>query len=284
MHQHKYFNLRLHETNELEQILHTKIIRRKILHEWPLSCVEQLTTGAGKKWIYKSQFGPTVESEFYAHAQSRLLISAKTLFTSEIGYTMMLFDFIEGQRIDELELSDHEVFILGQHLIENIAQIEGNLPHYLDISTEARWEALMEKMLNTLGEFVSQGIFKVVDHALLRKLGKWMACQEVSSALFQNMGFVHNDLSGDNVFVLSDGYRIIDWQRPILGPKELDLASLLDSLNREPLRHVSEGIVWIMYLLRIEWFTACAVRWFIPGQDTYDQAIARLGALVGKSA
>src|SRR5574341_544527 len=160
MYQHKYFNPRLHETNELENILQTNIIERKTLHEWPLSCVEQLTTGEGKKWIYKSQFGPTVESAFYANARSRLIISGKTLFASEVGYTIMLFEFIEGQRIDELKLSDHKVVTIGRRLIDDIAQIEGNLPPYLDISTEARWQALMEKMLNMLRELVSQGIFK----------------------------------------------------------------------------------------------------------------------------
>jgi hypothetical protein len=33
MHQHPYFDLRLHETDELENILHTDIIERKTLHE-----------------------------------------------------------------------------------------------------------------------------------------------------------------------------------------------------------------------------------------------------------
>ena len=83
---------------------------------------------------------------------------------------------------------------------------------------------------------------------------------------------------------MPDGYRIIDWQRPIIGPKELDLATLLDSLNREVSRFVDQSIVWIMCLLRIEWFTECAVRWFPEGKDSYDSSIYRLINLVGKSA
>jgi hypothetical protein len=73
-----------------------------------------------------------------------------------------------------------------------------------------------------------------------------------------------------------DGYRIVDWQRPIIGPKALDLAILLDSLNREAIRYVDTGIVKLMYLLRIAWFTECAVQWFPAGCDSYDKAIEQI--------
>jgi aminoglycoside/choline kinase family phosphotransferase len=123
-----------------------------------------------------------------------------------------------------------------------------------------------------------------VDQTALRKLRKWAFCEEVAAALEKNTGFVHNDLSSDNVFVLPDGYRIIDWQRPIIGPKELDLVTLLSSLDREVTKFVDQSLVWVMYLLRIEWCTECAVRWFPEGQDSYDKSIHRLTNLVGKSA
>ena len=99
MYQHKYFNLRLHDNVELEEILRAKIVERRILHEWPLSCVEQVVTEDGRKWVYKSQFGPTVESQFYANATSKLLVAGKTLYKSESGFVKMLFEFIEAPRI-----------------------------------------------------------------------------------------------------------------------------------------------------------------------------------------
>jgi len=118
----------------------------------------------------------------------------------------------------------------------------------------------------------------------LRKLGNWAWSQEVLAALGRNIGLVHDDLSSENIFVMPDGYRVIDWQRPVIGPKELDLAALLASLNREARRFVDPSIVWVMYLLRIGWFTECAVRWFPEGQDSYDKSIQRLIYLVGKSS
>jgi hypothetical protein len=284
MYRHKYFNLLMHDDEELEQILHAEIIERRTLHEWPLSCVEQLLTSEGNKWVYKSQFGPTVEPSFYTNARSGLLVAGKTLHTSEAGFVNMLFEFIEAPPIVDLNLSNDAIITAGKDIIKSIAEIGGKLPYYLDISEKKLWEELMETMLEELGKLISQGIFRVVDTSALHNLRKWAFSEEVLSALERNVGLVHNDLSGDNVFVVANGYRIIDWQRPVLGPGELDLATLLESLNIEVQDYVNQGIVWIMYLLRIEWLTECAMRWFPEGQDSYDRSINRLINSVGQSA
>jgi thiamine kinase-like enzyme len=284
MYQHKYFNLRLHDNVELEEILRVKIVERRTLHEWPLSCVEEVITNEGRKWVYKSQFGPTVEPQFYANAKSKLLVAGKTLYKSESGFVNMLFEFIEAPRIEDLDLSDTAMIAAWKNLSQSIAKIEGKLPYYHDISEKKLWKELMETMLENLEKLVFQGSFQRVDTMALRKLRNWAGSEEVLAALGKNIGFVHNDLSSDNIFVMPDGYRIIDWQRPVIGPKELDLATLLASLNREARRFVDQSIVWTMYLLRIEWFTECAVRWFPEGQDSYDSSIHRLINLVGKSA
>jgi hypothetical protein len=284
MYQHKYFNLRLHDNVELEEMLRVKIVERRTLHEWPLSCVEQVITDEGRKCVYKSQFGPTVEPQFYANAKSELLVSGKTLYQSESGYANMLFEFIEAPRIRDLNLSDDAIVAAWNNLRQSIAKIEGELPYYHDLSEKKLWKESMEMMLENLEKLVSQGLFQRVDNMALQRLRNWVCSEEVLAALDNNIGFVHNDLSGDNIFVMPDGYRLIDWQRPVIGPRELDLATLLDSLRREPARFVDQSIVWIMYLLRIEWFTECAVRWFPEGQDSYDTSIHRLINLVGKSA
>jgi hypothetical protein len=284
MYQHKYFNLLLHDNLELEEVLQANIVERRILHEWPLSCVEQITTHEGRKWVYKSQFGPTVEPQFYANAKSSLLVAGETVYKSESGFVNMLFEFVEAPRMRDLNWSDHAIVAAWNDLGRSIAKIEGELPWYHDISEKLRWEELMETMLENLEQLISRESFQRVDHMALWRLRSWIYSEEVLSALDKNTGFVHNDLSADNVFVLPDGYRLIDWQRPVIGPRELDFAALLTSLNREASKFVDERIVWIMYLLRIEWFTECAVRWFPEGRDTYDSSIHRLINLVGKSA
>jgi thiamine kinase-like enzyme len=233
MYQHKYFKLRLHDNVELEEILREKIVERRTLHEWPLSCVEQIITKEGRKWVYKSQFGPTVEPQFYAKAKSKLLVAGKTLYKSESGFVNMLFEFIDAPRIEDLHLSDNAIIAAWNNLSQSIAKIEGKLPYYHDISEEKLWKELMEAMLENLEKLVFQGSFQRVDNLALRELRKWAWSEEVLAALGKNVGFVHNDLSNDNIFVMPDGYRIIDWQRPIIGPKELDLAALIASLNEK---------------------------------------------------
>jgi len=284
MHQHKYFNLRLHDTVELEEILRAKIVERRTLHEWPLSCVEQVITDDGSQWVYKSQFGPTLEPQFYANAKSELLVSGRTLYRSESGFVNMLFEFIGAPRIENLNLSDTAIVAAWSRIRQSIAHIEGNLPYSYDIGEKNRWKKLMETTLENLEKLVLQGSFQIVNHRSLQKLRKWAFCEQVVAALGKNIGFVHNDLRSDHIFVRPEGYRIIDWQRPIIGPRELDFATLVGSLNKEASRFVDENIVWILYLLRIEWFTECAVRWFPEGQASYDRSIDQLINLVGTSA
>ena len=172
MYQHKYFNLRLHDNVELEEILRAKIVGRRTLHEWPLSCVEQVITNEGRKWVYKSQFGPTVEPQFYANAKSELLVDGKTLCKSESGFVNMLFEFIEAPRIEALNLSDKAIVAAWSNLSQSIAEIEGNLPYYHDISETKLWKELMATMLENLEKLVFQGSFQRVDKMALRKLRK----------------------------------------------------------------------------------------------------------------
>ena len=47
---------------------------------------------------------------------------------------------------------------------------------------------------------------------------------------------IHGDLKADQVFMLGDEYRIIDWQRPYRAPAEVDLVSLLVDRKVEPER------------------------------------------------
>jgi hypothetical protein len=211
-----------------------------------LSSVEQVFTDEGRKWIYKSESGPTVEPQFYANAKSELVIAGRTLYQSESGYVNMLFQFIEAPRIEDLNLSDNAIFAPWNSLSQSMAKIEGKLPYYQDISEQKLWKELMETMLENLEKLVFQGSFQRVDNVALRSLRNLACSEEVLAAFGKNIGFVHNDLTSDNIFVMPNRSRVIDWQRPIIGPKELDLVGLLASLNREATRFVDQSIAWIM--------------------------------------
>jgi hypothetical protein len=275
MHRHPFFDLYLHDDSELGALLGSPVIQRQTLQEWPLSCVQRIITSDGRKRIYKAQHEPTVEPEFYAQARSSLLVAAQTIFRSGV-YSAMLLDEIEAPTLEKLNLSEPQAFEVGRSLLQQIVEIEGELPYYLDICTEQKWCEWMGLVLRDLKGLVEAGIFHRIHPEDLARLERWAFCEDVLETFQAGIGYVHHDLAGDNVFLLPGCPRVIDWQRPILGPTYLDLAHLLESLGFDPLPHVGQGVVWLMRLLRIGWFTECAVKWFPEGRETYDRQIAEL--------
>ena len=227
MHRHEYFDLWLHDDDELGPLVQGEIVERVTLHEWPLSCVQRLTLSGGRKLIYKTQFGPTVESEFYARARSNLLPWAQTIAEFD-GHVCMLIEFVRGPLIETLDLPEDEAARIGREVLARITDISGELPHVYDVSDEKKWETFIRAMLRTLTELVGHK-FSLVDETTVRDMERWAFSKSVLSTIRARPGCVHRDLSGDNLFILPDGYRLIDWQRPILGPPAVDVASLMAS-------------------------------------------------------
>jgi len=274
MHRHAYFDLWLHDDDELGPLAGGEIVERVTLHEWPLSSVQRLTLSGGRALIYKSQFGPTVESEFYARARSELLPWARTVAEFD-GHVCMLIEFVRGPLIEKLDLPEDEAARIGREVLAQITAISGELPHVYDVSDEKKWETFIRAMLRTLTELVGEK-FSLVNKATVGDLERWAFSESVISTIRAGAGCVHRDLSGDNLFVLRDGYRLIDWQRPILGPPGVDVASLMASLGFDPARHAGEGAVRVWHLLNVNWLAQCAARWFPDGAPTYDKQIAEL--------
>jgi aminoglycoside/choline kinase family phosphotransferase len=101
------------------------------------------------------------------------------------------------------------------------------------------------------------------------------ASPAVQAAFARRCGYVHRDFSADNLLVLPDGYRIIDWQRPIYGPTELDQVDLLNSLGYDPACSVDGSVIQAWLILSIGWLTEAKARWF-PQGDSYDRQVAEL--------
>jgi hypothetical protein len=276
---HPYFALWLHEDAELAELLGSPVAERTTLHEWPLSCVQRLRLADGRTRIYKAQAQPTIEPAFYTSAQSPLLVGARILDLPE-GPPALLFDDIVGPRLADLQPPEEEALRHSRALLAQIAQIDGVPPTGVDIRTEEQWASYAETMLANLSALVEAGTFHRVNRALIARLARRVEAPAVLAAIRSPGGLVHRDLSGENVFVLPDEYRVIDWQRPIHGPVALDLANLLIALGVDPLRHVAAGVVQLLYLLRIDWLVQCARTWFPPGAGTYDATIVRHAARV----
>jgi hypothetical protein len=274
MHRHEFSDLWVHDDHELAAVLESPITGRETLHQWPLSSVDRVATADGRTWIYKTQYGPTIEAEFYAQAKSDLLVPAR-IVRQDGGHVMMLFEFVDAPLIEDLKLSEDEILRIGREVVAQVDQIEGDLPHWLDISSKMQWRFLVARTCDTLQALVENGKFTLFDTQHVNHLREVGLADDVCAVVSSGAVYVHGDLTGDNLFVLPDGgYRLVDWSRPILGPAGLDLATLLESMGIDPLRYVDKAIIVVMLMLRIHWLAQCAVKWIPGGGGTYDQQIA----------
>ncbi len=280
MYHHRFFDLWLHDDAELSGLLGSPLVARTTLHEWPLSCVQRLRTQDGRTRIYKVQAEPTVEPAFYAHVHSPLLVGVTLLDAYGVAPPALLLDEVAAPRLLDLHPTEAEALRMGYDVQRHIARIAGQAPVWVDLGSWPRWEAYAATVLADLDALMEAGTFWRVTPALLDRLAQQLAAPSVRVAFDAETGYVHHDLSADNLFVLPDGYRVIDWQRPIVGPVALDLAALLTSLGIDPGRHVPIGVVQLLHLLHIAWFAQCARHWFPAGATTYDALIVELVAHV----
>ena len=276
MQPHPYFDLLLHTDFELEEYFGSPLYERQTLHEWPLSCVQRLTFADGRRLVYKAQSGPTVETEFYRLASSPVLSPIEVLYRDG-PYSSLVMEYLDAPRLWELNPAADELLRVGTVLKEKIHQVDGAYPVYLDIRTWERWQAVMAEMLADLRRLVQTSEYTCVTTSMVDTVEKVAVLPALQALYDQPVGLVHGDLAGDNVFVLPDGsYRIIDWQRPLFGPVDLDLAHLADSFDIDPRRWVEPGVVTAFSLLRIQWLVEATVRWFPAGKETYDDSIAKI--------
>lgn len=277
MHRHPQFDLWVHDDDELAMALGNPVTERTTIHEWPLSSVQRVRTADGRRHIYKVQAPPTLEPEFYARARSPLLVPTRVL-VGRGATAAMLMDEVDGRRLSDARPSELEAVALAATLVRGIAEIEGDLPAMTDITTPDRWADHIGPALAELRAFLFDGTFHQVDMALVDRLSRLAESRSVLAAIDSPSGYVHTDLMANNVLVTPDGYRILDWQRPIRGPIALDVATLLISLGVDATRHVPVGVVQLYHLLHIAWYTQSARRWYPEGRPYYGHLLARIDA------
>jgi phosphotransferase family enzyme len=263
MQAHPYFsNLLIHSDDELSEALGAVIAERETIHEWPLSWVQRLVLADGTRLIYKSQLPPTVEPEFYERASSPLLTGHRLL--GKLGdCTTMTLDWIEAPLLRDVAPSETELIERGRQVVAQIGEIKGNLPVYLDIGSASAWSRAGEGMLEKLGQLVRDGRFPSTDLDAMERVRQWAASAPVVEKLTECPRVIHGDLTAEQVFVTGDGYRVIDWQRPVLALPEVDLVALLVGTvdtpadqRSDPRRHLDGTVIGIFWFLRLYWAVA----------------------------
>jgi Phosphotransferase enzyme family len=248
---HATFDLHLHTTPELEGLLGEAVAERQQIHGWPFSAVERLTTASGRRWIYKTQRTPTFEPDFYERVRSPLL-PASRLLTRDETYSTMLFEFVDAPLVRDLELSDADLARHGRALVAAIGGIEADVPVYIDVSDMALWTAFVDATLAMLGELVTDGRLTLAVDSDVGDVAAWAASDDVRNLIERTARLTHGDLNPGNVFVMGDGHRVIDWQRPQLAPADVDLVALLEG-RPDLFRHAPAAAIGVFYLLRLYW-------------------------------
>ena len=227
--------MRLHRSEELAEQLGSEVVARRTIHEWPLSCVQELRLADGARWIYKAQLPPTVEPEFYAAASSPLLVGWR-----DAGDGALLLEFIDAPTLTHG----------AEEVVGAIGEIEGEVPVYVDIGSAERWEAYVRATLDG-----ATRVFQAVDAQALRT---WALADDTLAAVTAEPRLAHGDLSAAEVFVVGDGHRVIDWQRPVLGPAGLDLVTLAPEL-------ADRVVTRVFWFLRLGWAVTAELDGLVPG-------------------
>lgn len=243
--------VQLHTDAELEAILNAGIAHRETIHEWPLSCVQKLCLDNGEQYANKSQLPPTVEPEFYENAESALLPGHSILGCLGECVTMLL-QWIDAPSLRGVAYNE-DVMAHGKKVIKQIGGIQGSVPVYLDIGTDAAWSAAVSDTLEKLGTLLGDGRMKLKDSETIRYFRNWAESAGVLSALAQDSRVIHGDFRAEQIFVTGDGYRVIDWQRPVLAPAEVDLVSLLIDRHISPCGIIDNPLIGIFWFLRLHW-------------------------------
>ena len=258
------FDLLLHEDGKLEELVGGTITERVTIHHWPLSHIQRLTLANGQKYIYKAQAGPTVEGKFYATAESALLVPARILYDSD-GYLCMLLNFIEAPSLTQLKLSEEQTLSVACDLSREIASIKGDLPALQDLRGPGKWTTFVRETVGMLDRLVREGRFKSSLGQAIRRTESLAKSTPALAAVSGPTGYLHGDFKGDNILKLPDGYKVIDWTRPLWGPADLDCLNAVASAGYSPLRHFERGLGMVHAFLSINWAAQCQLQWFKEG-------------------
>lgn len=275
MHRHPYFDLWLDSDAELASILGPPIHRRTTLREWPLSCVQRLDCGDGRSLIYKVQAPPTVEPAFYANATSPLLVAAQIIPRNEMPNALILED-IAGKALSDCQCDEASALELVDQLLRQIQAIQGDLPALESLRNPREWNAHTERLHEALSRLIATNQFTQLTAEAVDRIDQAAYAPDLLALFEGPTGYVHGDLGNDNVLLLENSFRVLDWQRPFWGPLALDRAALLQSLGLDAEKQVGSGVAKLETLLTIDWFAACALTWFPAGVQDYEAAISRL--------
>jgi Phosphotransferase enzyme family len=238
---------------ELGAALGSPVVERETVHAWPLSWVQRVTLADGRLLAYKSERPPTVEPAFYAAASSPLLAAHQDLGELE-GCATLTIEWIDAPALASLPAAGDAFLAQARRATDAIARIDRDVPVRMDLGSRDGWTAVVAWTLERLAALSADGRLPSVSARDVARVTAW-AQADATVARAEALGgvVVHGDLAADQVFLVAGRHRVVDWQRPILGPPGMDLASILIRARRDPAPHVDPHAIAAFWLHLLNW-------------------------------
>lgn len=190
------------------------------------------------KRAYNHEMSIAITKVLYEAGIQQVIVPVHSITGQEIqrigDFTLIVYPFIEGEDGFSRELSNDQWFLLGK-MLRQIHSIE--LPSHIKskIRKEAysnTWRKSVRSLINSIESKVQQDeIALQLLEFIKEKKAIILRLVERAEALSQNLkeqptNFVlcHSDIHGGNVLIdKNNTIYIVDWDEPMLAPKERDL-------------------------------------------------------------
>ena len=252
MKKHDYFDIWLHEDNELAEIYGFKVTARNVLHAWPLSVVERVDFENGVSLIYKAYYNLPTETDFYRNVSSKYIPKVFYNYSEGEERHWFLFEYVIGQHPVDLNIEEiTSLAYKARTIIDDLGQVKT----YMHDCSESGYENFAETTLHLLNKL------KVLD---TRRMREALYHPEVLSTVNTPAKLLHGDFKCNNVIVRPDGELvIIDWHKVMLGPGNIDIYSLLANQGIDPVPIAGIGPEILRMVLEIRWIADCLDYWMV---------------------
>jgi hypothetical protein len=274
---HPYFDLMLPSNEMLEKHVGAAVIERSVRHEWPLSCVERIVFGGGVEKYCKTMRAPSMEIAAYSTLHSPLLVRAMVLAESSDSGVLLLDSFAGSHLTKEVVEQDGLARFIDS-LRHHLANIQGDGPVFVDLSTVDKIQTKMNEMLERLRRRFGQNVPSQIDPELIDLAERCVASREVQESFVQDAIYTNGDLSAANILVSANEMRVIDWQFPRVASFKVEGVNLCTSLGIEPRDIFQDSVVAAAILCKVRWFAECADVW-LQWCDYKEEISALLGVL-----
>ena len=274
--------MELHSTDSIQEAIGRGVISRTTIHQWQLSVVQKLVFDDQSIYAYKANLPPSVENDFYRRSNTDLL--PEHIQLPQVASTQgLLLKWIHFPAISDLTLEQIDLCSLCELVVDRLGSMSGSLPFHTDISSRVRWEDYISRMLARFETYFLRNQNGSVPRSATRYISSFADNKKILEILCKSTRLIHGDLKSDQIFVSSGNIKVIDWQRPVVGPASLDLASLLISLGIDPSGKVSPEILQVHWILFTGWIleawmdhfdqtTGTMERWLLLGLSKLKQA------------